>query len=147
MIDRAENMAKKIKERTQKNCLCHGDIHAWNILISDKNIFYIVDWDTIIQAPKERDLMFIGGGIGNKWKKAEEENNFYRGYNGREAIDPILMIYYRNERIIQDIVEYYDQYFKEKAQKRREILKTAASMFESDNVVDMAAKSDIKNIC
>jgi spectinomycin phosphotransferase len=146
IIDRAENMVEKIKERPQKNCLCHGDIHAGNLLITDKNVFYIVDWDTIIQAPKERDLMFIGGGIGNKWNKTEEENNFYRGYNGRETIDPIIMTYYRYERIIQDIVEYYDQYFKEKAQKKKEILKTVASMFEPNNVVDMATKNDIKNM-
>jgi spectinomycin phosphotransferase len=143
IIDRVETMAEKIKKRTPKKCLCHGDIHAGNVLITDKKVFYIVDWDTILQAPKERDLMFIGGGIGNKWNKAEEENNFYRGYHGRETIDPILMIYYRYERIIQDLAEYYDQYVLEKAQKRQEILKTAASMFEPDNVVDMAIKKDI----
>jgi spectinomycin phosphotransferase len=146
MIDRAEKTVEKIKKRTRKNCLCHGDIHAGNLLITDKNVFYIVDWDTILQAPKERDLMFIGGGIGNKWNKAEEENNFYRGYNGRETIDPILMIYYRYERIIQDIVEYYDQYFLETAQKKKEILKTVASIFEPDNVIDMAMKYDKKNM-
>jgi spectinomycin phosphotransferase len=146
MIDRAETMAKKIKERPKKNCLCHGDIHAGNVLITDQDVFYIVDWDTILQAPKERDLMFIGGGIGNKWNKTEEENSFYKGYNGRETIDPILITYYRYERILQDIVEYYDQYFNDKAQKKKEILKTVASMFEPDNVVDMAIKKDVKNM-
>jgi spectinomycin phosphotransferase len=138
MIDRAEKTAGKIKEKAPKFCLCHGDIHAGNLLITDKNSFYIVDWDTIIQAPKERDLMFIGGGIGNKWNKAEEENIFYRGYAGRETIDPLIMIYYRYERIIQDIVEYCDHYFSEKAQKKDEILKIVESMFEPNNVVDMA---------
>ena len=30
---------------------------------------YIVDWDEPIMAPKERDLMFIGGGVANVWNK------------------------------------------------------------------------------
>jgi hypothetical protein len=42
--------------------LCHSDIHAGNILIDVNDDFYIVDWDNPILAPKEHDLMFIGGG-------------------------------------------------------------------------------------
>jgi hypothetical protein len=30
------------------------------MLIEDENSFYIVDWDTLIMAPKERDLMVPG---------------------------------------------------------------------------------------
>ena len=43
-------------------CICHGDIHAGNLLITQSEL-YIVDWDTIVLAPKEKDLMYIGGGI------------------------------------------------------------------------------------
>ena len=42
--------------------LCHSDIHGGNILIADTGELYVVDWDDPILAPKERDLMFIGGG-------------------------------------------------------------------------------------
>ena len=68
MIFRIEDIIQQMEKMEKTNCLCHGDIHAGNILLTDNN-FYIVDWDTLIIAPKERDLMFIGAGIGNKWKK------------------------------------------------------------------------------
>jgi spectinomycin phosphotransferase len=97
ILDYLEKSVKEIKAKKQKMCLCHGDIHAGNILI-DQNNFYIVDWDTIIIAPKEKDLMFIGGGIGNKWNKPEEIEYFYYGYGKEMGIDKNLIKYYRCER-------------------------------------------------
>ncbi len=32
-------------------------------MIDKEEALYIVDWDTLIFAPKERELMFIGAGI------------------------------------------------------------------------------------
>ncbi|MFN8476730.1 MAG: phosphotransferase [Kouleothrix sp.] len=43
---------------------CHGDLHAGNIFLGDDGQLHTVDWDTLIRAPKERDLMFIGGAQG-----------------------------------------------------------------------------------
>jgi len=61
--------------------LCHADIHAWNLLIDVNGRLYIVDWDTLIFAPKERDLMFVGAGLGgNGHSLQEEETLFYQGY-------------------------------------------------------------------
>jgi spectinomycin phosphotransferase len=83
ILNCAEETLNETKRKNQKMCLCHGDIHAGNILIDQTN-FYIVDWDTILFAPKERDLMFIGGGIGNKWNTTKEIEYFYDGY-GKET--------------------------------------------------------------
>jgi spectinomycin phosphotransferase len=99
MIGYLEKILSEIEETNKKICLCHGDIHAGNILINKDN-FYIVDWDTILLAPKEKDLMFIGGGIGNKWKNKEEIEYFYKGYGKEIRIDNNLIKYYRCERII-----------------------------------------------
>ncbi len=59
--------------------LCHSDIHGGNVLIAENDALYIVDWDEPIMAPKERDLMFIGGGIANVWNKPHEEESFLPG--------------------------------------------------------------------
>ena len=84
--------------------MCHSDIHAGNILIDANGALYIVDWDNPVLAPKERDLMFIGGGQEFAGHTAQEEETlFYRGY-GQTQIDPIALAYYRYERIIQDIL-------------------------------------------
>ena len=40
-------------------------VHAGNVLLGDNDKLAIVDWDNPIMAPKERDLMFVGGGIGD----------------------------------------------------------------------------------
>jgi spectinomycin phosphotransferase len=37
--------------------------HAGNVVVGADNELTIVDWDEPILAPKERDLMFIGGGV------------------------------------------------------------------------------------
>jgi spectinomycin phosphotransferase len=59
-------------------------------LVNGNNSIYIVDWDDPVMAPKERDLMFIGGGVANVWNKLHEEESFYRGY-GRAEINTKLL--------------------------------------------------------
>jgi spectinomycin phosphotransferase len=163
LLERTEEFADKIRKNQQRYCLCHGDIHAGNILIENKNSFYIVDWDTLIMAPKERDLMFIGGGVANKWNTKEEEEYFYAGYTGtnREAedrrttgrgstgyenIDFTLLLYYRYERIIVDLVEYYEQFFVENLNEdnQRAIIERVGSVFEPGDVMDMALRTEGK---
>jgi spectinomycin phosphotransferase len=123
-------------------CLCHGDVHADNILINQNN-FYIVDWDTIIVAPREKGLMFIGGGVGNKWNKLEEIEYFYYGYGKETDIDKKIIKYYRCERIIQDIYEFYNQIvnIETEEEERKLCLKIFKKQFEANNVVDIALRT------
>ena len=136
-----DDITKEIDYKNLKMCLCHGDIHAGNILIANDN-FYIVDWDTVIYAPKEKDLMFIGAGIGNKWNKNEEIDYFYDGYGKEIAIDKVLIKYYRLERIIQDIYEFYNQIMHTNIEEKEYELciKYFLEQFENNNVVENALK-------
>ena len=78
-------------------------------MIDDDNHFYIIDWDDPILAPKERDLMFIGGGLGFVGRTPQEEERlFYQGY-GQVQVDPVALAYYRFERIIQDIAVFCNE--------------------------------------
>ena len=43
-------------------------------------IFYSITRKYKAYDPKERDLMFIGGGVANVWNKPHEETLFYKGY-------------------------------------------------------------------
>jgi spectinomycin phosphotransferase len=139
IIDYLEKTTNNILLNSQNNCICHGDIHAGNLLIDKYNIF-VVDWDTLILAPKEIDLMFIGGGIGNKWNKQEQIECFYRGYGKNTEINKTLIRYFRYERIIQDIFEFYQEIMKKETndEKRKLCLKLFKSQFEPKNVVEMA---------
>jgi spectinomycin phosphotransferase len=89
--------------------ICHSDLRAGNLLITSPEEFYVVDWDDPMLAPKERDLMFIGGGQGfTGTTPKDEETWFYRGY-GAVEINHLALAYYRYERIIVDIAIYCDQ--------------------------------------
>ena len=61
LIWRTERLAQELQTRSPELIVCHSDIHAGNILIDASGTLYIVDWDNPIRAPKERDLMFVGG--------------------------------------------------------------------------------------
>jgi spectinomycin phosphotransferase len=108
LVERAEQLSLELQSQPSELVLCHTDIHGRNILIGDNNKLYIVDWDNPILAPKERDLMFIGGGIDQIWKSEREEAIFYEGY-GKTEINLSALAYYRYERIIQDVADYGEQ--------------------------------------
>lgn len=108
LIDRAARHAESMRARLRDLVLCHTDLHAGNLLITGNGAFYIVDWDDLKLAPKERDLMFIGGAQGFAGRRAAEEiDRFYRGY-GATVLDPIALAYFRYERILEDIALYCD---------------------------------------
>jgi len=111
LVERAEELAITIQKQPIDYVLCHADMHGWNLFVDKENALYIVDWDTLIFAPVERDLMFIGAGI---WDSGltpdEEESLFYQGY-GQTKINQDAMAYYRFERIIQDIGDYCEYIF------------------------------------
>ena len=111
LVKQAKRFAQILQEQPPEFILCHADIHGWNLLIDSDGALHMVDWDTLIFAPKERDLMFVGGGlVGTGHTSQEEETLFYQGY-GQTKVDPIAIAYYRSERIIEDIAVYCEQIF------------------------------------
>jgi spectinomycin phosphotransferase len=109
LIERADALASKVHPHSEF-VLCHTDIHGGNILLRrDGQLpIHIVDWDNPLLAPKERDLMFIGGGIDEIWKTKESEAVFYEGY-GKTKIDFAALAYYRYERVIEDLAVICEQ--------------------------------------
>jgi len=102
LVERTEEIALGLQSKSLELVLCHTDVHGGNILISENNELYIVDWDNPILAPRERDLMFIGGGLDGLWKSEHAQAMFYQGY-GETEIDLSVLAYYRYERIIEDL--------------------------------------------
>jgi spectinomycin phosphotransferase len=144
LVGRAERLAQALQVQSPEFIVCHSDIHAGNILMGANGAFYIVDWDEPILAPKERDLMYIGGGLmGNGRTPQEEETLFYRTY-GQAQIDPIALAYYRYERIVQDIAVYCEQLFltNEGGEDREQSLHYLKSNFLPDSTIEIAYQSD-----
>ena len=143
LVDHAETLAQKLQAHPGEFVLCHSDIHAGNVLISENSAFYIVDWDEPIMAAKERDLMFFGGGVGNVWNQPREEEVFYKGY-GQTKVNPEILAYYRCERIVEDIAIYTHELLSSKASSadRAEMYKHFMDQFEPNGVVEIALKTN-----
>jgi len=146
LIKRTEKLATELQSQSHEFVFCHTDIHGGNILISrerqlpvpTENI-YIVDWDAPLLAPKERDLMFIGGGIDDLWKSQQDESVFYEGY-GKTDIDFPMMAYYRYERVIEDLAAYAEQLLltDEGGANREEAYRRFTSNFEPGQTIEIA---------
>jgi spectinomycin phosphotransferase len=145
-VERTEALAIFLQKQPLDYVLCHADMHGWNLIIDKENTLYIVDWDTLIFAPKERDLMFIGAGIWNSGlTAAEEESLFYKGYSQIE-INHNALAYYRFERIIQDIAEYCEHIFMthEGGDDRMQCFEYLKSNFLPGNTIERAYASHKK---
>jgi spectinomycin phosphotransferase len=143
LISRAERLASVVQSQPLEYIVCHSDIHVGNIILANDGALYIVDWDAPILAPKERDLMFIGGGVGGLADKAREEALFYQGY-GPTEINPTALAYYRYERLVQDISAFCEQLFysPEGGEDREQSFQYLASNFLPGGVLEIAYKSD-----
>jgi spectinomycin phosphotransferase len=144
LVGRAERLARALRARSMEFVLCHSDIHAGNVLIDADEALYIVDWDNPILAPKERDLMFVGGGQGFAGHTPQEEEAlFYQGY-GRTRIDRMALAYYRYERIVQDIAAFCEQILSasQGGEDRAQSLRYLMSHFLPSHALEIAYKSD-----
>lgn len=144
LVGRADRLAGMLQARSPEFVVCHSDIHAGNVLIDADGALYIVDWDNPILAPKERDLMYAGGGqFANRRTPEEEERLFHQGY-GPAAIDPFAMAYYRYERIVEDIAVFCEQLLlsDQGGEDREQSLRYLASNFLPGNTIEIAYQSD-----
>jgi spectinomycin phosphotransferase len=139
MVERAAVLGQALRARALPFVLCHSDLHAWNVLLGTDDEIAIVDWDNPVFAPKERDLMFIGGGVGAVWDTPREESLFYRGY-GPTEIDPGALAYYRYERIVADLAAYGAEIFGAQGgvEDRENGLRQVIGQFQPHRVVEIA---------
>jgi spectinomycin phosphotransferase len=147
LVDHSEQLSQKACSHLPKFVLCHSDIHGGNVFVNGTETLYIIDWDDPILAPKERDLMFIGGGVGNVWNKPYEESLFYQGY-GKTDVDWTILTYYRFERIVEDIAVYSQELLLKpmESDNRLQMYKQFMSMFEPNGAVDIAFATDRKSV-
>ncbi len=143
LLEHAERFAHALASRTPELVVCHSDIHPGNLFIDTKGSLFIVDWDYPILAPKERDLMFIGGGQGFVGRTAQEEEMFfYRDY-GYSPVNPIAMAYYRCERNLYDLSVECTRIFSSTLgdQDRARSLEIITWLFLPGGSIEMAYKS------
>jgi spectinomycin phosphotransferase len=144
LVGRAGRLAQVLQANPPDFVVCHSDLHAGNIHVDASGALYIVDWDNPILAPKERDLMYPGGGQFGNWRSPQEEEwLFYQGY-GPAKVDPAALAYYRYERIVEDIAVYCEQLLlsDEGGEDREQALHYCLSNFWPGRTIDIAYRGD-----
>lgn len=144
LLERTGGLADDLRSRALPFVLCHADLHAWNVLIDPAGRLFIVDWDTAILAPRERDLMFPGAGLfGGRRSPREEETLFYQGYG---AVQPDLaaLAYYRYARVIEDLAVYCDALLLTAAggEDREPSLRNLMANFQPGGTIALARAAD-----
>jgi spectinomycin phosphotransferase len=89
-----EKLAEMLRSRNFPYVICHADLHARNLIRDRAGHVFVIDWDEVMLAPKERDFIFI--------RKPYAEA-FFQGYANAE-IDWSLLTYYLWERVVQDVI-------------------------------------------
>lgn len=144
VVERTEELAQTLQGQSPELIVCHSDLHAGNVLIDASGAFYIVDWDNPILAPKERDLMYVGGGLMGEGRTPEEEERlFYEAY-GQTQVDPVALVYYRYERIVQDIAEFCKEIWLTDGSEedRAQSLRYLKGIFGKNSVLEIAYQFD-----
>jgi spectinomycin phosphotransferase len=104
-----ENLAGVLQKRPGPYVICHTDLHPGNLIRDHTGRVFVIDWDEVMLAPKERDFLFVGEPLTDGSNDAGS-SPFFQGY-GQAEIDWTALTYYRYERVVQDVIEYAQNVF------------------------------------
>jgi spectinomycin phosphotransferase len=143
LVERVDALGRQLERESLPPVLCHADLHTWNVLVDTGQRLWIVDWDEAILAPKERDLMFVVGGIVGGLVQPRDTECFFQGY-GDVTIDRRLLAYYRHAWAVQDIAAFAERALlrpKLGAATRLAAVDGFRRLFVPGNIVDLALAS------
>lgn len=103
LVSAMEKLAVVLQSRSGPYVICHADLHPANLIRNHSGQVFVIDWDDVKLAPKERDFIYAGKApeVGSA---RQDVSPFFQGY-GETEIDWIALTYYRFERPVQDLVE------------------------------------------
>lgn len=105
LLEHADLLGRRLRDRRATAVICHGDPHLGNLLVGDGDDVWLVDWDDAVLAPPERDLMFVLGGVlAFAPVTPEQQSWFFDGY-GEADLDADRLAYYRCVRALEDVVD------------------------------------------
>ncbi len=94
-----EELAQLLQRQAEPLVICHADFHRNNVLRDSSGNIFLIDWDDVMLALKERDFIFV-----HETKTGQEPSPFFQGY-GETEINRDALMYYRCERVITDIIQ------------------------------------------
>ena len=136
-------LGERLRAANLPRVLCHADAHLGNVLSGDDGRLWLIDWDSAAFAPRERDLMFVIGGIAAGQVSERQTELFLRGY-GPVAPDPAALAYYRCAWALQDLASFGHTVLLDETAgeaNRREALRIFTLSFAPDQLVALGLAS------
>ncbi|GLV60750.1 spectinomycin phosphotransferase [Dictyobacter sp. S3.2.2.5] len=102
VMERLEVLGGILQRQAGPLVVCHADLHPANLIRDRAGHVFVIDWDEVMLALRERDFLFVGEpetGPGGS-----DRPPFFQGY-GEARIDWTALTYYRYERVAQDLIE------------------------------------------
>lgn len=101
VLGRFDQLASVVAGRSTRNVLTHGEPHPGNTITTDRGVV-LVDWDTALVAPPERDL----------WALVEEDPAVAQHYteSTNTVIEPEALELYRLSWDLTEIALYIDDF-------------------------------------
>jgi spectinomycin phosphotransferase len=97
-MDSLEKLAITLRGSSLPRVICHADLHPANLLRDRAGRVFVIDWDDVMLAPRERDFVFIRG---------PHADAFWDGYGlPEQERDWAAQTYYQWERVVSDLIEY-----------------------------------------
>ncbi len=59
VVTTLEKLAGVLQSQTFPYVICHADLHARNLIRDQAGWVFVIDWDEVVLAPKERDFIFV----------------------------------------------------------------------------------------
>src|ERR1051326_904483 len=82
-VSSLEKLAAVLQKRSGPYVFCHADLHPANLIRDSNDHVFVIDWDDVMLAPKERDFIFV---------REAAIDAFWEGY-GQPQIDWIALTY------------------------------------------------------
>jgi spectinomycin phosphotransferase len=105
-----EKLARVLQSRSGAYVLCHADLHPANLIRDRTGQVFVIDWDDVMLAPKERDFIFAVNEPSRDSSIRQDLPPFFQGY-GETEIDWVGLTYYHWERVVQDLIECAQEVF------------------------------------
>ena len=95
--------AERLRQRSHDWVVTHGEPHRGNVLVDPRGGVHLVDWDTTLVAPRERDLWWILDEELTGWDE-------YAAIVGDASLDTDALDLYRQRWDLADIASFVAEF-------------------------------------
>jgi spectinomycin phosphotransferase len=137
-----EELARLFQGQAGPFVICHANLHSNNLLRDQANHMFVIDWDDVMLAPRERDFIFVIEPSSHD-NAPQDIPPFFKGY-GQTEIDWIALTYYRCERVVQDLIECAQEvFFRDDLEEetRAASVQLFGELFAGDTMIEAAGRA------